>query len=410
MGKRSSLRRFIINVCGFGFFNKMTLLTPVYAVFMQSRGVSDIRLSWLLMLYPIAILMTQMPITWITNRIGRRSAIIVGQTLKCIGFLLWCLWPTYIGFAIGMFLWGMQYAFAEVAMDALMYDELAARNHRTAYTRVLGRKYAAQAAGVALSAFGSLLMLMGYEWVTGASIAALVVSMLFVLNMRLTQRTYSAPAKKINLRGLLRIGFKICNRVPCILMLMVLSLMVTNFIYLDDYLSPIGISIGLSVEYVGIMPFILLGCSVLGQNIAYKFKKVNDYVIYAVIFLVGGLFVTFSIFYSLWCLWVLGMAYFFASIVNILLYSKFQDSIPPRFRSILLSFYSLGSNMTYIFVCLIMGLGGEFGSWRYGILMMGMILIWIAIWAAIFIRNQCQISAPISVTNMATQPGTNSLV
>ena len=150
MENKKSLGRFITAVCGYSFFNKMTLLTPLYAIFMQSHGVSDIELSWLLMLYPLAILATQMPITWLTSRIGRRRAIILGQILKSIAFVLWFIWPTYAGFAIGMCLWGMQYAFTEPAFDALMYDELAARHLRRAYTRVLGWRRAAQA----LSAFG----------------------------------------------------------------------------------------------------------------------------------------------------------------------------------------------------------------------------------------------------------------
>ena len=39
MNKNSALRRFLRNVYGYSFFNKLILLTPVYAVFMQKHGL-----------------------------------------------------------------------------------------------------------------------------------------------------------------------------------------------------------------------------------------------------------------------------------------------------------------------------------------------------------------------------------
>ena len=215
MENKKSLGRFITAVCGYSFFNKMTLLTPLYAIFMQSHGVSDIELSWLLMLYPLAILATQMPITWLTSRIGRRRAIILGQILKSIAFVLWFIWPTYAGFAIGMCLWGMQYAFTEPAFDALMYDELAARHLRRAYTRVLGWRRAAQALGAALSAFGSLMMFLGYGWVTAASVLALGISVLFIAGMHLVQPRFIKPPKTVGIRVLMRTGMRVWRMGPC---------------------------------------------------------------------------------------------------------------------------------------------------------------------------------------------------
>ena len=46
MARNSSLRRFLHNVYGYAFFNKLILLTPVYAVFMQSHGLGGMLGSW----------------------------------------------------------------------------------------------------------------------------------------------------------------------------------------------------------------------------------------------------------------------------------------------------------------------------------------------------------------------------
>lgn len=387
--EKISLRRFARNVYGYSFFDQLVLLMPVYAVFMQSRGVSDAGLSWLLILYPIAILITQMPATIIINRIGCKRAIIYGKILKCVAFFLWWAMPTYLGFGIGMFLWGVQMSFSGIAFDTLVYDELGARGAGATYTRVLGRKNVAASLGLALSSAGSILMFFGYGWITMASVTAVAISMIFILRMRLIQPPTATG--KSNLGALVRVGFRLCATLPCVLPLMLLSLMVANFIYLEDYLGPISLSIGIPVEFIGIVPLFLLGCGVVGQSIAHKFNSTRAPIIYAAIFVTGAMFGIFAWLYSISGLIILGAAYFVGNIVKIQLYSRFQDSIPTQYRCILLSFHSLGANIANILVCLTIGLGGTLGSWRYGILILGMILIWIAIWAAIFVGTHCEL-------------------
>lgn len=126
MKKKSSLREFLLNVYGYSFFNKLMLLSPVYAVFMQNHGMTDMQLSSLFIMLSAGTFLTQVPVTWITNRVGQKNAIMLGQVLKGIGFILWLVWPTYWGFALGMLLWGMMTAFFNVAFEAMVYDELRA--------------------------------------------------------------------------------------------------------------------------------------------------------------------------------------------------------------------------------------------------------------------------------------------
>lgn len=188
MKKNSSLRRFLRNVYGYAFFNKLILLTPVYAVFMQENGMSGIQLALMFVILSAGTFLTQIPVTWITNKIGAKPAIILGQVLKAAAFVLWYFWPTFAGFAIGMFLWGMEWAFFNVAFEGMVYDELRARNHQRMYARVLGVRYNVQAIGTALSAFGSLMMLVGYGWITVASLVALGLSIVCVMRMQLRAR------------------------------------------------------------------------------------------------------------------------------------------------------------------------------------------------------------------------------
>lgn len=157
----TSLRSFLRNIYGYSFFNKFMLISPVYAVFMQDNGMSDMQLSFLFIFLSLATIGTQIPITWITNKLGQKNAMMLGQLLKGIGFTLWLIWPTFLGFTVGMLLWGMHSALYNTAFEGLIYDELRARHHNNIYARVLGTRFNVQATGAGLAAFGSLLMFFG---------------------------------------------------------------------------------------------------------------------------------------------------------------------------------------------------------------------------------------------------------
>lgn len=389
MKENKSLRRFLFNIYSFAFFNKLLLLTPVYAVFMQSYGITDMQLAVLIILLSVGTLITQIPVTWVTNSIGPRRTIIAGQIVKAIGITLWLVWPTFWGFALGMLLWGAQWAIIAVAFEGLIYDELVARNHRAIYARVLSRRNVIQAIAIAMSAMGSLLMLAGYEWVTVASVFTCVISCIFVA--RINVQTTAVRIQRTQFRKMFRTGIRACGKTPCIFTIMMLSLMVANIAYLDDYLGPIGIQIGLSVEYVGFISFFLLACYALGQIIAPRLKKIKDHFLYASIFIAGGMYVAFSGIYSVPGLWALGLGYMMFGAINILLYSRFQDLVPQTYRSVILSLHNIGTHLVYICTSLIIGLGGSLGSWRYSIFILGVILCALGIWATFFVRDKCSI-------------------
>ena len=200
--------------------------------------MSDMQLSSLFIILSVGTFMTQIPVTWMTNKLGQRYAMVFAQGLKAVAFILWLICPTYLGFALGMFLWGVQTAFWNVAFEGMLYDELRARRHHDIYARVLGARSNVVAAGGALSAFGSLLMFAGYEWITYISVAILMLSVVFLLRIkpRAHLRSGHRHVRKTRFMTLFKTGTRICIRTPCIFLMMMLTLLVSNICYLDDYL------------------------------------------------------------------------------------------------------------------------------------------------------------------------------
>ena len=383
------MKRLLFSLYGFAFLNKFLLLTPVYAIFMQENGLTDLQLSTMFIFSSVATILGQMPITFITNRLGQRWAMILGQMLKVAAILLWLVMPTYTGFVVGMLLWGLQAGFRSVAFEGLVYDAVAASGYRRDYSRILGRKATYESIGTAMSAFGSLLMFLGYNWVTWASVIAILLSIFCLLLV-----PYRGGVTKIHrtkFKQMFRTGLTVCFRTPCLMSIMLLTLLVVNIPFLDDFLSPIALQVGIPTEYVGALSFFLLGCAVIGQRFAYRFARVPDWLLYSLIGVVGLAYVGFARIYNVGALWIMGIAYMLFYGVYTLMYSRFQHMIPLGHRSVVLSLYTTLTYVVYMIVCGIIGLGATWGSWRYSIMIQGFLMVVLCLWALLVVRNRCQL-------------------
>lgn len=381
------MKRLLLSIYGFAFFNKFLLLTPVYAIFMQQNGVGDALLSAMFIISSAATILGQMPIAYITNRCGARNAMAFGQILKAVAVIMWLYISNTMGFVVGMALWGIQAGFRNVAFEGMIYDEVAAAGHTKEYTRILGRKATFESIGVALSATGSLLMFLGYDWVTWVSVVAIVISVLCL--MLIPNRKSESDISHTGFKAMFRDGVRTCIKTPCMMPIMMLALLVVNVPYLDDFLSPIALQLGIKTEIVGIVPFFLLICATFGQRFAYKFKNISDTLLYTMIGVAGGLYVLFAHVYNVQTLWMLGVAYTLIWCVYTITYARFQHMIPKRHRSVVLSLFTTLTYLVYMLVCAIIGIGATIGSWRYSIWFLGMLVIAVCVWAMIRVRKKC---------------------
>ena len=392
MPKGKMLKRLLFSLYSFAFFNKFLLLTPVYSIFMLENGLTDFQLSTMFIVSAIGSIVAQMPIAFITNKIGQRMSMIFGQVLKIIAILLWLIAPTYVGFVVGMFLWGVQAGFRSVAFEGLVYDSVYANGMGKEYTRILGRKSTYESIGTALSAFGSLLMFFGYTWVTWVSVVAIVLSIMCLLMLRYTPPKH-IRAKVVPFKKIFRTGVRICMQTPCLITTMLFALLVGNIPYMDDFLSPIGLQIGIPTEYIGVVSLFLLGCATIGQRFAYKFSKISDNLIYALVAVIGLCYMSFGVAYSIGALWLMGIGYILFYGIYTLLYSRLQHMIPSRHRSVVLSLYTMVNYIIYIAVCGIIGLGSMMGSWRYSIVILGAMMLILFLWGKLFLRKRYDVSS-----------------
>jgi len=118
-------------------------LYPLYALLFADAGLSDARISTLLLIWTATGIVAEVPAGALADRFSRRGAIVASGVLQAAGYVLWMLVPTFGGFAAGFVIWGAGGAFASGALEALVYENLAGAGAEAHYPGLYGRVSAA---------------------------------------------------------------------------------------------------------------------------------------------------------------------------------------------------------------------------------------------------------------------------
>lgn len=118
-------------------------LYPLYALLFADAGLSETRISTLLLIWTAAGIVAEVPAGAVADRFSRRGAIVASGVLQAAGYVVWMVAPTFGGFAAGFVLWGVGGAFASGALEALLYENVAAAGTDEHYAGVYGAVTAA---------------------------------------------------------------------------------------------------------------------------------------------------------------------------------------------------------------------------------------------------------------------------
>ncbi|MFQ6778466.1 MAG: MFS transporter [Alphaproteobacteria bacterium] len=381
------LNKFLFNIYGYTFFTSFLLLAPIYTIFMQKNGVSDFGLSILLIIWVVGVLSSQFLVSKISAKYGSRLTMIFGQVLLVVGYFLWVIYPTYTGFAIGMFLSGIQAAIYNVVPESMIYNFVETNGQEKNYERIIGNKRNIALIGNGLSMLGSLLFVYGYNFITALSVFSLFVSCIFVLQLPNTKKDISDKECVCRFSDF-RDGLKILRSNRAFLVFLLLNVLVINLTFLNDFLPVIGTEIQIPTKYIGVFPLFLLFGHMIGYATAHYFAKISNKLIFLFILLGGILFLLFGLKYSIISILFLWFGYVIFGVVKILLYSRFQKTLHRSQRLVGLSFYNFINQLFYGFTCLLLGWGGTLGSWRYGIIILGVCIILLGLLPAIFYNRK----------------------
>ena len=113
-------------------------LYPLYALLFADSGVSGGQISALFAIWSATGIVAEVPTGALADRFSRRGALVAAGLVQASGYAVWCLAPTFWGFAAGFVLWGLGGALASGSREALLYDGLRAVGAQSHYARVNG--------------------------------------------------------------------------------------------------------------------------------------------------------------------------------------------------------------------------------------------------------------------------------
>lgn len=160
----SPLQRFSYAWYAHAFLRELVLIYPTSAIMMTGSGVSPLELSTLFMIWGLAALIGEIPSGAIADASSRRNILVGSGLMKGCAFLIWLVFPSYVGFAAGYVVWGTASAMASGAGEALLFDTLGAQAETRQFAKIYGRGQALGNLGIATALLiGGFAAQPGYE-------------------------------------------------------------------------------------------------------------------------------------------------------------------------------------------------------------------------------------------------------
>ncbi|WP_280447266.1 MFS transporter [Nocardia cyriacigeorgica] len=152
-------------------------LYAIYALLFADHGLNAGQISSLFALWSATAFLLEVPSGAWADTVSRRGLLVLSGVLLTLGFTLWTVLPSYLGFAAGFVVWGISGALRSGTFEALLYDELSLRGEPSAFPRILGYTRAGTeiAVLIAILAATPLYLIGGYPligWVSVAMAAA----------------------------------------------------------------------------------------------------------------------------------------------------------------------------------------------------------------------------------------------
>lgn len=237
---------FLARICAFKCFDAFILIFPLYVVVFADAGLSPVQIGVCLTVWSATNFALQIPSGVIADRWSRRHVLAFAQSARAAGFIVWLLYPHFWGFLAGLMLWGVKSAFTSGTFEALLYDELKARDQATRYVRVIGQARAAQAVAVLAAAIGAALAApYGYPVCIAAGLASTGAAMAAALNLPPAQRALLTHGREY--LSDLRRGLPMAIGQPAVLGILVFSALVLAFgAALEEFWPIFGAKVGLA--------------------------------------------------------------------------------------------------------------------------------------------------------------------
>lgn len=366
-------KSFLFKVYLYALLNSLVLIYSLYSITFQAKGLSVAQIGTALIFWSVSVIVLQLPIGMLSDRLSRRNMMIFGNVVVSVAFFIFMMWPTFIGIMTGFALWGLKWAIDAACFQPMVYDQL--RNKKK-YLSVVGTCESIKLVGYALSALCSFLIFLGYNFLTWCTIGFMGLGALVLLSMPHDKRaTRRHTVKRMGMRDIAVAAQYVFTR-PMLLGIIIVSAMLNGAGNIDEWLGMIGLELGYPEYAVGALYFSALICGAMGGLAVRGIHKTNRMLLPTLI-AGGGLMLAISaVWFNIWATISLCMFWILLTIGQNIIYANFQNSVSTAVRGRTTAVLEIAQNFGSMGIYAIMTCAQTFGGgYKYGLFAIGTILI-----------------------------------
>lgn len=329
------LSPFLAKVYAFKFLDGFLPIYPLYVVMFVDEGLSPWQVSITLIAWSATAFALQIPSGLIADRFSRRWLLAGAQAVRGLGFLFWLLMPNFLGFLIGLMLWGVKSAFTNGVFEALVYDELKKAGAPETYARVIGRAQGIGFSAVLVSSLSAAVTAkLGYPVALWGSMASAALATGAALLLPRAGRAVATA--KHDYLGHLKKGFAYAVGNPAIPGLIAVLAVSQSFgIGLDGFWPVFARETGLGNTAVALFVAAIGACEVLGATLAHRVRGAHERVYSGVFVLIGLMLAAAAAIFQAWtCAFICVIAGLF-KMIDVIFDSRLHDAIPSEMRATL---------------------------------------------------------------------------
>jgi MFS family permease len=274
---------------GYGFFDGLILIYPVYLLYFRDQGLSETEIATLLMLWPISSLLFELPSGYLADRFSKKTILVIGHVAYLGCFAVWHILPTFTGFGIGLALWGMRGALSSGAFRSFLYEEMEARDAHGAFVKILGQVNALKWTAMLVAySVGPALMAFGFTLVLALTATAAVLALAALLLVR-RKAASAVDDDTATFGGFFRALHSHVVREPAVLRVILFGGALLGTGAVDEYWPLLGSDLGVPETVLGLFLGAIMGAQALGDLLAHRLAALRPVFIGATVAVAGGL-------------------------------------------------------------------------------------------------------------------------
>ena len=304
------------------------------------------------MIWSVTSFVLEVPSGALADRMSRRNLLAVGSFVIAAGFGAWTLFPSYAGFAAGFLLWGIGGALHSGTFEALLYDELAARQATESYARIggLARSAGEAAALLGIVAAAPLYAFGGYGLVGCVSVAIAATQGVVALSLPGVPRVEVESDYAGGYFATLRSGVREALHNPRVRGATFLAATMFGYTAFDEYFGLLAQEHGTPTAVIPVMVGVTVAGSLVGSASAGLFSRISSRAM-AWSVAASGVLIAIGAIFGGWTGFVaIGISYGLIMNAVVITDARLQDSIEGSARATVTSVSGFASEVVAVAV------------------------------------------------------------